>query len=167
MASTEYIIKHNRFLFAHDSRSLSDHDRLVPRFVPCFREVRAGNRAVEVCSVSHGPLPYQAIDEAIAIGQLRGRVQMNGTLHERLYDLTLATTVPFALVSVKTAPRILAPAREIAAEFNEDILRFRTMIRDTAVSCELWLRSRHGTWRFFRIARDRIIELSRDGTPLT
>jgi hypothetical protein len=116
--------------------------------------------------ISHGPLPYQAIDEAIRIGQLRGRVQLNGTLHERLYDLTIATSVPFALVSVKTAPRILAPVREIAAYFNEDIVRFRTMIRDKAVSCELWLRSRYGTWRFFCIAADRLIELDREGLPL-
>ncbi|MDD1685874.1 hypothetical protein [Methanoregula sp.] len=116
--------------------------------------------------MSHGPLPYQAIDEAIAIGQFRGRVQVNGTLHERLFDITIATSVPVALVSVKTAPRILAPVREIAADFHEDILRFRTMIRDTAVSCELWLRSRHGTWRFFRIVSDQLIELDRNGTPL-
>jgi len=91
---------------------------------------------------------------------------MNGTLHERLYDITIATTVPFAVVSIKTAPRILASIKEIAADFNDDILRFRTMIRDKAVSCELWLRSRHGTWRFFRNAKDRLIELDRDGLPL-
>lgn len=70
------------------------------------------------------------------------------------------------MVCVKTAPRILAPVREIAADFNEDIVRFRTMIRDKAVSCELWLRSRYGTWRFFYVAADRLIELDRDGTPL-
>jgi hypothetical protein len=40
------------------------------------------------------------------------------------------------------------------------------MIRDKAVSCELWLRSRYGTWRFFYVAADRLIELDRDGTPL-
>lgn len=151
------MIKRIRFLHTHDSRA---------RYVYDYSVHLAGSRTVEVCSVSHGPLPYQAIDEAIRIGQLRGRVQMNGTLHERLYDITIATTVPFALVSVKTAPRILAPVREIAADFNEDIVRFRTMIRDKAVSCELWLRSRHGTWRFFRIAADRLVELGRDGLPL-
>ncbi|MFA4848451.1 MAG: hypothetical protein WC626_01865, partial [Methanoregula sp.] len=37
---------------------------------------------------------------------------------------------------------------------------------DDAISRELWLRSRHGTWRFFRLTSEYLVELGQDGHPL-
>jgi hypothetical protein len=36
-------------------------------------------------------------------------------------------------------------------------------VQATAISRELWLRSRHGTWRFFRVTADGLVEIGRDG----
>lgn len=116
--------------------------------------------------MSRGPLPHRAIAMAMSIASLRGIIQENKTCRERLYDFTIASSVPVAFVRIKYAVRILATLQEIEEDFREEIHRFRSMIRDQGISCELWLQSRHGTWRFFRIAAGTLIELNRDGQPL-
>jgi hypothetical protein len=116
--------------------------------------------------MSRGPRPEHAISEAVGLARLRGMVQESGCGPEHQYDLAIVSTIPVAFVCVKYAVRILAPDPEIAEDFRDVISRFRSVIRDTSISCELWLRSRHGTWRFFRIAADRLIEIGRDGLPL-
>jgi hypothetical protein len=70
-----------------------------------------------------------------------------------------------AFVRVRFALRILATLQEIARDYAMDILRLRAIGSGPGVSCELWLRSKHGTRRFFRIGSDSLIELGRDGRP--
>ncbi len=50
-------------------------------------------------------------------------------------------------------------------EFREAILQLKAVTRDTAISLELWLRSKHGTWWFFRVTADGIAGPGRDGRP--
>jgi hypothetical protein len=91
---------------------------------------------------------------------------MAGPGPESLYDLTIISAVPVVFVRVKFAARILASLQEIIAEFRDAILRLRSIPQDAAISRELWLRSKHGTWRLFRVAADGLTELDRDGRPL-
>lgn len=42
----------------------------------------------------------------------------------------------------------------------------RPLTRDKAVSAELWLRSKHGTWRFFLVTATGLTEIDRDGKLL-
>ncbi|MFA4876238.1 MAG: hypothetical protein WC586_02410 [Methanoregula sp.] len=116
--------------------------------------------------MSRGPLPWQAIDNAIEIAQLRGIVQEAGHRPEYLYDFTIVSTVPVVFVAVKYSLRILAPVTELAWDFRQVIHPLQSIIRDNAVSRELWLRSRHGSWRFFRITDSGLIELDRHGNLL-
>jgi hypothetical protein len=64
------------------------------------------------------------------------------------------------------AARILGAANEIADGFKDEIAQLRLIAREPAVSAELWLRSRHGTWRFFLITAAVLIEIDRDRKPL-
>ena len=70
-----------------------------------------------------------------------------------------------AFIRVKYAVRILASPAEIAAEFREAVLALQAIPSDTAILRELWLCSKHGTLRFFRILADQLIELGLDGQP--
>jgi hypothetical protein len=115
--------------------------------------------------MSRGPLPKRALDTAIEIAEQRGIVQKAERGPVFLYDFTIVGTSPVAFIRVKYFPRILALLDEIAAEFRHEIHLLRSITRGAAVSLELWLRSRHGTWRFFRVAADGIVELGRDGRP--
>eukprot|EP00825_Cyclidium_porcatum_P033766 TRINITY_DN35710_c0_g1_i1.p3 TRINITY_DN35710_c0_g1~~TRINITY_DN35710_c0_g1_i1.p3 ORF type:complete len:116 (+),score=0.41 TRINITY_DN35710_c0_g1_i1:48-350(+) len=78
---------------------------------------------------------------------------------------TWATTTG-AFVRVRFTPRILASLADIAYEFCEDIKKLRAIMRDVALTRELWLRSKHGTWRFFCVTADGIVEIDRHGQVL-
>ena len=116
--------------------------------------------------MSRGPRANQTLADAIAIAKIRGTIQMAERGPEMLYDFTITGTQPSAFVSVKYTEHILMLLAEITRECDEKIRRLRSVAQDTAVSCELWLRSRYGTWRFFRVTAEKIVEIGRDGVPL-
>ncbi|WML67824.1 MAG: hypothetical protein METHP_01388 [Methanoregula sp. SKADARSKE-2] len=107
------------------------------------------------------------LDEALAIAQLRGIVQrtMNGP--ERLYDFAIVGTIPLAFVRLRFANRLLIDLAMIARLYREEIRRLRMVSRDQGNSLELWLRSRYGTWLFFRVDTGSISEIDRTGTILS
>jgi hypothetical protein len=107
--------------------------------------------------------PRRTIPGALSLARLRGIVQVTGNRREVLYHFTIVAAGLVAFVRARFAERILATPEELAAEFRDDITRLRSIVEAVATSRELWLRSRHGTWRFFRIVADRLVEISRDG----
>jgi hypothetical protein len=108
----------------------------------------------------------RALKDAIPIAQMRGLIQLAGKGPERLFDINIVSKIPIAFIRVKFAPEILASLTEIAVDFREEIRRLRLIARDAAVTAELWLRSKHGTWRFFLVTEKDLIELDRNGWPL-
>jgi hypothetical protein len=64
------------------------------------------------------------------------------------------------------APQIMAAITEIAEDFRDEITKLRIIARDACITAELWLRSRHGTWRFFLVTATGLIEIDRDGKLL-
>lgn len=116
--------------------------------------------------MSRAPRPRKAIPEAISLARLRGKVQVNGSRREALYHFTIIAAGLVAFVRARFAERITAPADELAAEFQDDIARLRAVVQAAEISRELWLRSRHGTWRFFRIVAEGLVEINREGMVL-
>src|SRR5208337_3920930 len=116
--------------------------------------------------MSRGPRPFQTLRDAIPIARGRGTVQMAERGPESLFDFTITGGKPVAFVSVKYTEYIRAMLGEIARDFDDEIRRLRSITQDAALSCELWLRSRYGTWRFFRVTADALVELGRDGQLL-
>jgi hypothetical protein len=112
-------------------------------------------------------LLFRKIDEAVAIAQLRGIVQrtMNGP--ERLYDFAIVWTIPLAFIRLRFANHLLIDLAMIERLYREEIRRLRMVSRDQGNSLELCLRSRYGTWRFFRVKTGRISEIDRTGTILS
>ena len=55
---------------------------------------------------------------------------------------------------------------ELADDFKEEITRLRIIARDAAITAELWLRSKHGTWRFFLVTPNSLVEIDRKGKRL-
>ena len=55
---------------------------------------------------------------------------------------------------------------DCAAEYRLDLLRLRRIPLNGANARELWLLTPWGTWQYFRILDDRVIEIRADGTPL-
>lgn len=111
--------------------------------------------------------PHRALPEAIAIARPRGKVQVAVRGPEARYHFTIDATTTGAFVRVRFTPRILASPADIAAEFREELVRLRSIMRDVTISRELWLRSKHGTWRFFRVTAEGVVEIDRSGQEIS
>jgi hypothetical protein len=117
--------------------------------------------------VSRGRRPTQTIDDAIPIAKIRGNVQIAEPGPEMQYDFTITGTKPVVFVRVKYAEHILAVLADILRDFADEIIALRSITQDAALSCELWIRSRYGTWRFFRVTGNGVVEIGRDGMVLS
>jgi hypothetical protein len=85
---------------------------------------------------------------------------------ERVFDIAIVSKIPVTFARVMFAPEILATIQQLAEDFKEEIAQLRIIARDTAIAAELWLRSKHGTWRFFLVTPNSLVEIDREGKPL-
>jgi len=110
-----------------------------------------------------GPRPWKALDAAIPVAKARGIIQMAAGGPERIYDISIVSKIPVVFAGIMFAPKILATIPELAEYYANDLARLRLIARDAAVSAELWIRSRHGTWRFFQVTPSTLVEIDREG----
>jgi hypothetical protein len=113
--------------------------------------------------MSRGPRPHRALEEAVPIAKARGIVQMTLSGPERVFDIAIISKVPVTFARVMFAPAILATIQELTDEFKEEVAQLRLVARDAAITAELWLRSKHGTWRFFLVTPNSLVEIDREG----
>ncbi|PKL64219.1 MAG: hypothetical protein CVV32_09765 [Methanomicrobiales archaeon HGW-Methanomicrobiales-3] len=116
--------------------------------------------------MSRGARPHKALDEAIPIAKARGLIQMALGGPERIFDIAIVSKIPVTFVGIMFAPKILAAIPELAEYYRKDLARLRLIARDAAVTIELWIRSRHGTWRFFQVTPSTLVEIDREGKRL-
>jgi len=120
----------------------------------------------EAPPMSRGPRPHRALAEAIPIAKARGIVQLALSGPERVFDIAIISKLPVTFARVMFAPEILATMQQLAGDFNEEIAQLRVIARDAAITAELWLRSKHGTWRFFLVTPNSLVEIDREGERL-
>jgi len=120
----------------------------------------------EAHPMTRGPRPHRALAEAIPIAKARGIVQLALSGPERVFDIAIISKVPVTFARVMFAPEILATIQQLADDFKEEIAQLRIIARDAAITAELWLRSKHGTWRFFLVTPNSLVEIDREGKPL-
>jgi len=113
-----------------------------------------------------GPEPREAIREAIKKAIARGTALDRDLLLEAQFRFILfcAGLTVFVLVK-RTRVHITSP-EDCASEYRRDILRLRRVPLTGVVAREIWLLNPWGTWQYFRILDDRVIEIRADGTPL-
>jgi hypothetical protein len=103
---------------------------------------------------------------ALPVALQRGHVMVFVPSLVNLGEFLIAGNGLFVLVGVRFARRIRAALHEIEAEFTEAIGDLRVAPRTGPVTCELWLYSRYGTLRYFRVNDGSITELDPFGLPL-
>ncbi len=113
--------------------------------------------------MSRGPRPHRALTEAIPIAKARGMVQVTLSGPERIFDIAIVSKVPVAFIRVMFAPKILAEIADLEEYYKPEIAELRLIVKDPAVAAELWIRSKHGTWRFFLVRPNTLIEIDREG----
>jgi len=116
--------------------------------------------------MTRGPRPHRALAEAIPIAKTRGITQLALGGPERVFDIAIISKLPVTFARIMFAPAILAGIPELTDYFKEEITQLRIIARDAAITAELWLRSKHGTWRFFLVRPDTLVEIDRRGDRL-
>jgi hypothetical protein len=113
-----------------------------------------------------GPLPAVAILKAITIAGGRGIV-LERDLFERAHlGFILICPGLTTFVKVRRTRCRLASPEDCAAHYRRDILYLRQIPLTGVITRELWLLSPWGTWQYFRILDDRVIEIRNNGSPL-
>jgi len=113
--------------------------------------------------MTRGPRPWKALGEAVPIAKARGFIQLAMGGPERIYDIAIVSKIPVTFASVMYGPKILAGIPELVEYYKKDLARLRLIVHDAAVTAELWIRSKHGTWRFFRVTPSTLVEIDREG----
>jgi hypothetical protein len=127
---------------------------------------KEGKDLCGVRSMSRGPQISQGLGLAIPFALKRGQVMVFMAALLNLAEFLITGNGLFVLVRVRLARRIRTGIAEIEAEFADAIAGLRLVPRTGPVSCELWLYSRHGTLRHFRIEDTGIVEIDCYGAPL-
>jgi len=119
-----------------------------------------------VLSVRRGPKISQGFELAIPFALRRGHVMVFMATLLNLAEFLITGNGLFVLVRVRLARRIRAGIADIESEFADAIAGLRLVPRTGPVSCELWLYSKHGILRHFRVLDTRLVEIDSYGTPL-
>jgi len=114
-----------------------------------------------------GPEPVKGYEVAIPVALRRGRVMYFRSSTAYVSEFLFYGNGLLVLVGLRLARRLFrATLAEIGAEYADAIAGLCTLPCGGPVSRELWLYSRHGALRFFRVGVDGgLEEIDRDGVP--
>lgn len=70
-------------------------------------------------------------------------------------------------VRIRRTEKIVATVRDIEHECCDLIAELRLFPKSAQIHLELWMYSKHGTYRFFRVRDDGLEELDRDGCSVS
>lgn len=105
------------------------------------------------------------IDDAVAIARKRGCVMRILYGFESICDLVIRTAAYVAFVKARRTNKITATIHEIGHVYRDLIAELRLFPESAQIVPELWVYSKHGTYRFFRIGGDGLLEIDQNGIP--
>jgi hypothetical protein len=117
--------------------------------------------------MSRGRPPSNGIREALPIARARGRVMeivQNGDTPARF--VIVADGKVFFVYIRRADPFRVTPA-EMEAENNAMLAIIRSLPGSADIIREFWPYSKAGTLRFFRVEDSWLLEIGRDGQPLS
>lgn len=108
----------------------------------------------------------RGIDDAIAIARKRGCVMRIAYGLDSTCDFLIRTVAYIVFAKIRRMDRITATASGIGHEFRDIIGELRLFPKSKEILLELWIYSKHGTYRFFRIMEYGLVEIGGDGGPV-
>lgn len=113
--------------------------------------------------MKRGPQPHKGFDLAMPYAGKRGQVMRFLPCPWYACDFTITGRGCLVFVAIRLAQRSRATVPEIQAEYSEAVKGLRTIPGGGPVSRELWLYSRNGILRFFRVSETGLEEIDRHG----
>ncbi|MFA4875880.1 MAG: hypothetical protein WC586_00575 [Methanoregula sp.] len=109
--------------------------------------------------MNRGRPPGQALKEAKAIALRQGKICENTKSRGILYDFTIHFMLVTIAVSVKRTRVVVSDHAQILASCKNEITRLRRIPASSVFVRELWVRSPIGTWQFFLVLDDLLVEI--------
>lgn len=109
--------------------------------------------------MSRGPVSEKALADALALAGKRGSVILIRPGRDSPCNFEIVSKRESVFVTVKLSRRFHVPVEDIAWQYREEIFRLRMIRGPSTVRKELWVSSRHGSWRFFEVTDTGIAEV--------
>ena len=107
--------------------------------------------------MTRGPDSEQAVAWAKDRAELQGDVYLFRKNRDRPCDFLIVNDRRIIFVAVKRTRSLYRPVEDLGAEYQEAVLRLR-MVKNPSVERQLWLFSRRGKYRTFRVTATGIEE---------
>jgi hypothetical protein len=108
----------------------------------------------------------RGVNDAVVIARKRGCVMKIVYGLESLSDLVIRTAAYVVFVKTRRTEKITATIQEIEHTYHNLIAELRLFPVSAQILPELWIYSKHGTYRFFRVGEAGLAEVDRDGMPV-
>jgi hypothetical protein len=113
--------------------------------------------------MSRGRRPLNAIDDALEIAGRRGSVEQVSAKRDNAFDFIINEPDRNVFVKVKRSQTSFTYALEVLHKYQRDIARLHRVALTRVTAREFWVRSPDGTWQFFLIRHDSILEIRANG----
>jgi hypothetical protein len=137
---------------------------------PAFTETKLTERIRAHAGIGYmkrGRPATRGVDNAIRIARRRGCVMRVQFSPDSICDFFIRTVAFVIFVRIVRFENIVAPVPEIEHECREIISLLRLFPQSQQIHRELWIYTRHGTYRFFRLTAAGIEEIQQSGEPGT
>ena len=113
--------------------------------------------------MTRGRRPLNAINEAVEIGGRRGSVEQVSGRRGIAFDLITIEPDRVVFVKVKRSQSSFTYALQILIHYQREIASLHQVALTSVTVREFWVRSPNGTWQFFLIRHDSVLEIRADG----
>lgn len=117
--------------------------------------------------MTRGRPPSGGLREALPIARARGRVMEIVQNGETPADFMIAVDGKIIFIRLRRAEPFRRTPEELEAENSEALALLRSIPGSADILREFWAYSKFGTLRFFRVENTWLLEIGRDGLPLT
>lgn len=114
--------------------------------------------------MSRGRRPHVALGEAEDIAAKRGEVRVFPGSRGDSFDLMIFEAFRTVFVKVKRSLTKFSWPMEILHQYQREVAHVHRVPLTAVTAREFWLRHPNGTWQFFLIRHDSVVEVRADGT---
>lgn len=113
--------------------------------------------------MSRGRRPLNALDEAVEIAEQRGCVERVSGRRNNAFDFIIIEELRTVFVKVKRSQTSFTYPMEILYKYQREVASLHRVALTRATAREFWCRAPDGSWQFFLVRHDSVVEVRADG----
>jgi hypothetical protein len=113
--------------------------------------------------MSQGRRPLNALDEAVEIAEQRGSVEQVSGRRNNAFDFIIIEEFRTVFVKVKRSQTSFTYPLEILCRYPREVASLHRVALTRATVREFWCRAPDGSWQFFLVRHDSVVEVRADG----